>query len=157
MIMPSKMYSQKTIEDAIGFSLEKIGLSKFKTEQEKALSYFLNKNDVFVSLPTGFGKSSIYEAVPFCCDFINTVTDSVVIVISPLVSLMMNQLQSLQDRGIPSLYLGEKDDIPAAKAAKIILASPETIMGDKGRKLLLANRTRIAGVFVDESHCVAMW
>ena len=77
-------------------------------------------NDVFVWLPTGFGKSVIYESLSFVFDCLKNISNSVVLVVSPLVSLMVEQVKSLAKRGVCcaimsdhiidlSFYSSEKD------------------------------------------------
>ena len=56
--------------------------------------------DVFVWLPTGFGKSLCYELLPFLFDVKRDRADSVVVVVSPLVSLMIDQVRSLRSRRV---------------------------------------------------------
>ena len=141
----------------IEYASKAIGF-QFKQGQQEALEHFVSGRDVFASLPTGYGKSAIYQAAPFCADVLFSRGNSIAIVISPLISLMKDQLNSLELKGIPSVYLGDDEDHDGnVTTAKIVLASPETMLGGKGRRLLLQNRNRICGLFVDESHCVAMW
>ena len=145
---------------ALDYAASQLKFADLKTSQRDALENFMLGKDVFVSLPTGYGKSLIYQAAPFCMDSMKKTDDSMAIVISPLVSLMRDQQAALQRRGISSCYMGDNDkdgNMGNILTSKIILASPETMIGERGRSLLLKNRHRICGIFVDESHCVAMW
>ena len=69
--------------------------------------------DVFVNLPTGFGKSVIFQAAPFCWDFLRQIQagspSSIAIVISSLSALMKDQLNSLSTRGIQAACLTKSD------------------------------------------------
>ena len=72
----SKMASSTNCDDLLHDSLKcaasklKIPGGKFKELQETAIRNVLAGEDLFIALPTGFGKSAIYEAIPLCCDFL---------------------------------------------------------------------------------------
>lgn len=90
-------------------SIGKAGLS-LKEEQRRAVRHIFDGEDTFVWLPTGFGKSICYECLPFLFDFTfgrtYSVSDrSLVIVISPLRSLMINQVTSLREREVSAAIL----------------------------------------------------
>ena len=79
--------------------------------QRGAMEYFVKKKvDVFVNLPTGYGKSPIYQALPLVFDVTRNSTGHVVVVISPLVNLMKYQVESLQKLGIPAVNLSDIAD-----------------------------------------------
>ena len=78
--------------------------------QREAMEYFVKKKvEVFVNLPTGYGKSLIYQALPLVLDVTRNSTGHVV-VISPLVNLMKDQVESLQKLGIPAISLSDIAD-----------------------------------------------
>uniref|UniRef100_A0A1X7UPI7 DNA 3'-5' helicase n=1 Tax=Amphimedon queenslandica TaxID=400682 RepID=A0A1X7UPI7_AMPQE len=80
------------------------GYEDLKKEQKNAITTFVEGNDVFVCLPTGFGKSVCYFCLPLIFDALNSKTSlSVAPVVSPLVALMNDQVQSLTDRGITAI------------------------------------------------------
>lgn len=91
---------------AIGHALTSLGYEHFKPAQEQVLYHFLAGKDVFVNLPTGYGKSVIYEAAPLCKDFL-TGRNSLAVVVSPLVSLMEDQKARLEARSLNVVYLGK--------------------------------------------------
>ena len=89
-----------------------------KPKQEEALTHLYDGQDVFVWFPTGYGKSLCYQLLPFMFDFklkrtsSPRVERSVVVVLSPLVSLMVDQVSGLQKRGVPAAILsGNKGKI----------------------------------------------
>ena len=92
------------------FCVEREGLT-LKDKQREALKYLFEGNDVFVWFPTGYGKSICYQLLPFLLDMkfgrteAPAVERSVVLVVSPLVSLMVDQVSSLQSRGVPAAIL----------------------------------------------------
>ena len=64
--------------------------------QKKGISEFVKgKNDIFVNLPTGYGKSLVYQALPMVFDSLTTRSGHIVVVVSPLVNLMSDQVRSL--------------------------------------------------------------
>ena len=70
-----------------------LGISTLKSQQSEAIFQFLHWRDVFVALPTGYGKSLRYMALPWIFDRLRGVTNqSVVLVVSPLVALMADQV-----------------------------------------------------------------
>ena len=72
-----------------------LGISTLKSQQSEAIFQFLHGRDVFVALPTGYGKSLCYMALPWIFDRLRGVTNqSVVLVVSPLVALMADQVCS---------------------------------------------------------------
>ena len=84
---------------------EKFGLTELnKYQKEAILQIVQRKTDVFINLPTGFGKSLIYQALPLVCDTVRGTTGHVVVV-SPLVTLMKDQVGKLVNIGIPAVTL----------------------------------------------------
>ena len=81
-------------------------------EQEDAIRAFMEKGNLFVNLPTGFGKSLIFQCVPFVADILysRSCCSSVMVVISPLKALVNDQVEYLGNLGIPVINIhGEKD------------------------------------------------
>ena len=78
-----------------------LGYVSLKNEQETALLAFLRGYDVFVSLPTGYGKSLCYAALPAAFDKLKTGrSKSIVIAVSPLIALMKDQISALSSKGL---------------------------------------------------------
>ena len=83
-----------SVDDALAFATSKLGLEDLKHQQKRALQSFLRGHDVFVCLPTGFGKSVVFQAAPFCHEFMNKVDgNSFVIVVVPLKALVRDQVE----------------------------------------------------------------
>ena len=90
------------------FSLvaSKFKISSLKTHQKTAISAVTEKKkDVFLNLPTGYGKSLIYQALPTAFDALRSSSGHVVVVVSPLVSLMDDQIKFLTSVGISAVNL----------------------------------------------------
>ena len=161
---------------ALSHALEMLGNSDFhlKKEQEQAIRAVYNGNDVFVWLPTGFGKSICFQTLPFLFDFklglVQSVRKSIVLVVTPLVALMVDQVQSLLNKGVKAVILssgGREGTVPASLLAtedtlgnaSLVFCSPEALVQNKWRDALdqASLSTRICAVVVDEAHCVSKW
>ena len=105
-----------TFNDAVKYALERVGKAGMvlKSKQVEAIRCVYEGKDVFVFLPTGFGKTICFEVLPFLFDYkhgkvgnTSTATErgSVVVVVSPLVSLMTDQVYSLRSRGVSAAVM----------------------------------------------------
>ena len=150
-----------------------------KKEQWEAIKVVYDGCDAFVWLPTGYGKLICYQCLPFLFDYkfgkvdLPPLNQSVVIVISPLVSLMMDQVAKLRERGVKAATLGgnsaaagmdikllacEKDINNGAY--KLLFSAPEAVVvSERWRQLLLSSplNNQIVALVVDECHCVYKW
>ena len=160
-----------TFNAAIQYASEKLGfVNGFRSQQCAALSSFLKGQDLFVSLPTGYGKSVVFQAAPLCVDFFRgCVTQSrhdhhMAIIVMPLRSLIADQIRRAQELHIDAVDVtggltdGIRENISSAKYS-LIFTSPESLLGDVGHELLSmsAMKEQVCGFFIDESHCVSKW
>ena len=155
--------------------LKKEGL-KLKKEQVEAISLVSSGKDVFLWLPTGFGKSICYQSLPFVFDHKLGKTSappdqrSIVLVVSPLVSLMVDQVTYLQsagvgaailsgNKGVDKSLLATEGDVIAGKFCLLISAPEAVVSSDGWRELLLQEplSRQIVAVTVHEAHCVYKW
>ena len=126
------------------------GFNNFRKYQKDIINDILNKSDVFVILPTGGGKSLLYQ-------FPATYTKKITIVISPLISLMNDQCEFLKSKNIKSACLNSESRINYndLKNMTLIYTTPEFITS---RIELLTELHDYIGLFaVDEAHCVSQW
>lgn len=133
------------------------GYDSFRQGQELLIEHILNGEDVLGIMPTGAGKSICYQ-VPAM--LLNGIT----IVISPLISLMKDQVSALLEAGISAAFLNSslsQDEYNAviydamAEKYKILYVAPERLVAPSF--LQLAEQVKIAMVTVDEAHCVSQW
>ena len=133
------------------------GYDTFRKGQEAIISNILNGKDALGIMPTGAGKSICYQ-IPAI------IFDGITIVISPLISLMKDQVDSLNQIGIPSTYinssLSSKDYLQTMENIslnmyKIIYIAPERLLIDSFLNLL--STLNISMIAVDEAHCISRW
>ena len=139
-------------------------------EQRYFVRHVYEGKDVFVWLPTGFGKSLCYDMLPFVLDVKRGRGDSVVIVVSPLVSLMIDQARKLRKRGVEAAImsttaacgmecrslLATEEDL---SKSKLLFCAPEALLRGRWREALEQPKLscRIVAVVIDEAHCVSKW
>lgn len=136
---------------------EYFGHSEFRQGQEKIVDCLLSGKDALCIMPTGAGKSICYQ-IPAL------VFDGVTLVISPLISLMKDQVTSLVQSGISAAYINSSLTQPqyfrvlenaALGKYKIIYVAPERLMVPEFTELCY--KIKISMVAVDEAHCVSQW
>ena len=116
---------------ALSYALSKLGKPGLvlKEEQKQAIAAVYRGRDVFVWLPTGFGKSVCFQALPFVFDYklglVNTEKKSLAIIIAPLVSLMVEQVQSLQAQDVAAAIVSSGGR--ESRVAEGLLASKDTL------------------------------
>lgn len=156
---------------ALTYSLDKLGLPQvcLKEEQRAAIKAVYQGRDVFVCLPTGYGKSLCYQTLPFVIDYGRSgeARNSAVLVVSPLIALMEDQVGGLRRRGVKASVITSsagvsKDNMCTDESLctdSIFFCSPEALATSKWREAfdILEFSERIVAVVVDEAHCVAKW
>ena len=91
----SAMSDEGLVVESILHAARRLGYHDLREHQLDAAKKFLQGNDVFVSLPTGSGKSLIYAVLPFAFDHLRGSEGSIVVVVSPLLSLMKDQVRDI--------------------------------------------------------------
>jgi ATP-dependent DNA helicase RecQ len=136
------------------------GFDTFKGNQEEIIQNLLNKNDTFVLMPTGGGKSLCYQ-LPSLLD------DGTAIVISPLIALMKNQVDAMRNyAGDDSIahFLNSslnktemnkvREDVLKGKT-RLLYVAPESLT--KEENVLFLKKAKIQFFAIDEAHCISEW
>lgn len=136
---------------------ETFGFNKFRPLQEEVIGKVLDKKDTLVIMPTGGGKSLCYQ-IPAL------IFDGLTIVISPLISLMKDQVEQLQEFNIPAVFLNSslspeqyKKNISQLKdgSVKLLYVAPETLLMSRTKNLL--SKLNVSCFTIDEAHCISEW
>ncbi|MBO6517381.1 MAG: DNA helicase RecQ [Bacteroidia bacterium] len=144
---------RKSLKDFFGFD-------SFKGNQEAVIRSILEGNDCFVIMPTGAGKSLCYQLPAL-------MQEGTAIIISPLIALMKNQVDSIRGFGESDAiahFLNSsltktqtktvKDDVASGKT-KMLYVAPETLKKDETVEFLRS--VKVSFVAVDEAHCISEW
>ena len=140
------------------------GIKAFRPLQLEAVNADWGMRDSLVVMPTGGGKSLCYQlpAVARLKGFLHP--EGMTLVVSPLIALMEDQIDSLNDTGIPAACLHSKqhprDQANIEKQAKrgelaLLYVSPERLISPQFIDLF--TRCRVASVVIDEAHCISQW
>ncbi len=133
------------------------GYDQFRHSQQEIIQDLLDGKDALVLMPTGGGKSLCYQ-IPAL------VREGTAIVISPLIALMQDQVDALQQLGIKAAFLnsslsfGEANDIEQQllnNELEIVYVAPERLLTE--RMLGLLERCHLSLFAIDEAHCVSQW
>ncbi len=151
------MATHQELVDALKLNF---GFDAFKGNQEAIISALLEGNDVFVLMPTGGGKSLCYQ-LP------SVMMDGVAIVISPLIALMKNQVDSMrnfrEDDGVAHFLNSSlsraaidavKDDIVLGRT-KLLYVAPEQLTKEDNIEFLKS--VKVSFYAIDEAHCISEW
>ena len=145
------------IKEAKHILTNTFGYDDFRLQQEEIIAQVLEKRDTLAIMPTGGGKSLCYQ-IPAM------LFDGITVVISPLISLMKDQVEQLREYGIPAVFLnssltpeGYANNVYKIKSgqAKLLYLAPETLMMDRTKELL--NELKVDCFTIDEAHCISEW
>ena len=131
------MFDSDRYNVAISIACSLLNVDKFYPEQKEALWNFFNGKDVLFSAHTGYGKSLIYQAMPIIADVLKNqaIGTSTVLVLSPLISLMKDQVQHINNSfsiSAAAIFDGQEEEILQNiedNANSLIYASPECFVG----------------------------
>ena len=133
------------------------GYTAFRSGQEELIDGVLRGKDVFGIMPTGGGKSICYQ-IPAL------LLPGVTLVVSPLISLMKDQVSSLKSMGVPAAYVNSSLSPEQVRTVlknmqqqkyKIIYIAPERLLTENF--LAAINNLKVAMLAVDEAHCISQW
>jgi ATP-dependent DNA helicase RecQ len=143
----------------LGVLKQYFGYPAFKEGQEELIGRILSGQDVLGVMPTGAGKSICYQ-IPAL------IMEGVTLVISPLISLMQDQVGSLVQNGVPAAFINSMLSFAQYRqvigglgrgAYKIIYVAPERLETEEFAAVFANPHVRVPMVAVDEAHCVSHW
>ncbi|MDE8603197.1 ATP-dependent DNA helicase [Marinomonas sp. RSW2] len=138
-------------------TLSRLGHTEYRPLQEEAIDALCSGRDVLLAAPTGGGKSLVYQAA-------GLIRNGVAVIVSPLLSLMSQQVDELNKKGISAQFLnstlnpGEQDDLIWAlrhKHIDLLYLSPEKLVQPSVIGFL--HSFDIALFAIDEAHCISQW
>jgi ATP-dependent DNA helicase RecQ len=149
------------LEKPLQFYLKKhFGFDSFKGNQEQIIRNVLDSNDTFVLMPTGGGKSLCYQLTAL-------LMDGTAVIISPLIALMKNQVDSMrgfsEDDGIAHFLNSSLNKIEIQKVrdhilegrTKMLYVAPESLTKDENIEFL--RKAQVSFYAIDEAHCISEW
>lgn len=151
------MMQKPTLEDARDLLKSAFGYEEFRPGQEAAVSAILSGRDTVVVLPTGGGKSLCFQ-VPAL------LMPGLTVVVSPLISLMKDQVDALVAKGLPAAFINStlsssqvSDRLARVDRGeiKLLYVAPERF--DFGRTAERLRRTGVSLLAIDEAHCISQW
>lgn len=154
VINHNNLHSENT---PLGVLNKVFGYKSFRGEQENIISYILKGNDALVLMPTGGGKSLCYQIPALCLD-------GVVVVVSPLIALMQDQVFALKELGVRAEFLNstlnfaQEEEITnelLQNRLDLVYVSPERLNMESFQQIL--SKTKISLFAIDEAHCVSQW
>ena len=151
--------SPKIIEKPTALSVLKsvFGYQSFRKGQEEVIHAALNGQDALVVMATGNGKSLCYQIPALCFE-------GLTLVISPLISLMKDQVDQLQANGIESDFLNSSQTLEQQQQVqnklisgqlKLLYVSPEKVMTNSFFPLI--SYSKVSFIAIDEAHCISQW
>ncbi|PJJ79365.1 DNA helicase RecQ [Mucilaginibacter auburnensis] len=135
------------------------GYSNFRHNQEQIIKHVLNCEDVLALMPTGGGKSLCYQLPAI---LLNGLT----IVISPLIALMKDQVDSLNVNGIPAAFLNSSQSNDEQQQLiqrlrnneiRLLYLAPERLFSAESRLLDFLKTLKVVQIAIDEAHCISQW
>ena len=149
------------------FTMTELKVETLKDKQKEATCSFVNGRDCFVILQTGYGKTLCYVLLPYVYDhFRGKTRSSIVICVSPLISLMMDQVKKHSVLGLAIQFVGQAQEDPSVNCGvleggyQLVFMSPEALIGCKHwQEMLLTRKYKddLVALVVDEAHCVKTW
>ncbi len=148
--LPSDLSQTRLLKDVFGFD-------SFRPLQAEIIANLFQGRDTLAILPTGGGKSLCYQLPAL-------LWDGLTVVVSPLISLMQDQVDALRLLNVPAVFLNSTLDYGAYQATtervragkvKLLYVAPETLL--RPETLVLLDQSKVVCFAVDEAHCVSQW
>lgn len=173
----AQTYSHSVVDRAIMNAVNYLGYRQLTDEQREVVCTFLGGRNVFVSLPTGSGKSLCYACLPLVFDALKTASAegdrdqrSIVVVLAPLTALMQDQVASFREKGLSAACVGGRhcalqsvvgdEELVATGKAQLVYMTPETVLSEPMWREMVRSptyRSNLVGLAIDEAHLVEKW
>ena len=163
-------FSENLWDSAFLAVKQQFEVEKLLPEQVQGIkAFFETSSHIFVNLPTGSGKSLIYQNLPIVADVLHERprVSSTILVISPLQALMKDQVNYLQNLCLPAIAVVDEVSEDPEFIQQImngvythVYGSPECLLASKTWRDLFSCTTfceRLIGVAIDEAHCIVQW
>ena len=161
---------EENFQQALEESLSLFPVDELKAEQKLIIEKIVGKRDVFGQLPTGYGKSLTFQLLPGVVKSLSAKghgfpANPLVVVISPLLSIIEDQVKYLRSLGIEAAYIGEsktKDQeiLDGKGGFPLLYGSPESLTGDEKFRAMFSKefyQKNTVAVVCDEVHTAVHW
>ena len=162
------LFDECKFQEALSIACSLFHVEKFYEDQEMALRKFFQGKNIFFSAHTGYGKSLVFQSIPILADIMaeKVIGSSVVVVISPLTSLMKDQVKIINESfgiSVAAIYEGQDNEILKNiddGVYSIVYTSPEAFLASKRWRSLASSssfREGCVAIVIDEAHCLVHW
>lgn len=153
------------LEEVFNLVASKFGIQALNSHQQLAISKLIErKKDIFVNLPTGFGKSLIFQALPLVIDHVSSQLGHICVVVSPLLTLVDDQVEYLRGKGVTaaniSSYTEEEATLIEKGKISVVFGSPEAWIQNERWRTMLGNSVyskKLCALAIDEAHVIRQW
>lgn len=161
-------YDSNQFEEALAFIKNLFQINCLYEDQIKLIKAFCSGKNIYFSAGTGYGKSLVFQAIPYVFDCINKqgYGTSTLLVVCPLISLMEDQVASAKKAGINAVAL-HSDNSNSKMIEEIeegiyslVYMSPESLLSKNTFRRILSSgsfRKHCIGVVIDEAHLISQW
>jgi len=157
-----------SIDEAFCLAAKEFKIKEFNEHQKLAVRKFIEEEkDIFVNLPTGYGKSLIFQALPLIFDHMLDVSGSIVVVVSPLLNLIKEQVRFLNSLHINISAISVSDIESEDERIKveqgeysIVYGTPEAWLQNERWRTMLSNvvySRKLCALAIDEAHVIKQW
>ena len=161
-------FTERSWQRAFTAVKEQLKLESLLPEQENALREFLEGQNVFVNLPTGYGKSLIFQCLPITAHALldKPRGSSLLVVISPLQSLMEDQVLFLNNNEVPAIAITDEEDPDFVQQVIngnyiVVYCSPECLLSTATWRSIFSYKTFTEMLMllraIDEALCITQW
>ena len=155
-----------SFDKALDVARERMGFAELFPKQWEAVEAFVSGRDVFISLPTGYGKSFCYGCLPIVFNCLRDKTSSIVVVVTLLVAIMKEQAIDFERKGLSAMYItcgsvggeGKMQDVLDGLYDLVFISPEQLLMKWCWREMLHSEPyLNMVAFVVDEAHCVKKW